>query len=91
MASESANVDLVRLGLEAYEREGPDALLSRADPEIEIFIEPGLANAGTYHGHDGLRRSAAEWLEAWRKCTRFHAYAETGRAVAAAKDLAQSG
>ncbi len=66
MDGESANVELVRLGLEAYERQGLDGLLAHADPQIEVFIEPGLGGAGTYRGHEGLRRSGAEWLEAWR-------------------------
>jgi ketosteroid isomerase-like protein len=135
MGDESANVELVRLGLAAYEREGVEGLLAFADPEIEIYIEPTLAGTGTYRGHEGLRHSGREWLEAWQdfhvaptdfievgeyivvvpnhqvatgresgvrvegdityliefregKCTRFHTYADTDRALKAAKRLA---
>lgn len=50
-----------------FEREGPEALIPLADPEIEIFTEPGLINAGTYRGHDGYRTWASEWLDAWEE------------------------
>jgi ketosteroid isomerase-like protein len=135
MGDESANVELVRLGLAAYERDGVEGLLAFADPEIEIFIDPALAEPGTYRGHEGLRDSGREWLEAWQefhveptdfievgesivvvpnhqvatgrgsgvrvegviayliefregKCTRFHAYADTDRALQVAERLA---
>jgi ketosteroid isomerase-like protein len=65
--TESGNVELLRLGFEVYEREGIEALLPFADPEIEIYIEAGLGGAGTYRGHEGFMRSAEEWLEAWRE------------------------
>ena len=136
MGGEGANVELVRLGLQAYERDGLEGLLSHADPQIEILIEPGLGGAGTYRGHEGLRRSGGEWLEALRdfdlessdfievgesivvvpnhqvgtgresgvrvegdityllefrqgKCTRFHIYAETDRALEVAERLVE--
>jgi ketosteroid isomerase-like protein len=135
MGGESPNVDLIRLGFTAYEREGVEGLLALADPEIEIFIEPTLAETGTYRGHEGLRYAGREWLEAWQdfrleptgfievgesivvvpnhqvaigresgvrvegdvayliefregKCTRFHTYAETDRALEVAERLA---
>lgn len=64
----SENVDLIRVGFEIFEREGfsaVEALLPLIDPEIEVYTEPRLINAGTYHGHDGYLRWARQWMEAW--------------------------
>jgi ketosteroid isomerase-like protein len=61
------NVELVRDGFEIVEREGPAALLPLADPEVEVYTAPNLANPGTYRGHEGFLTWAEEWLDAWER------------------------
>lgn len=61
----SENADLVRLGLELFEREGPEALLPFADEEIEVRSEGPVSEPGPYRGRDGFMRWSREWLEAW--------------------------
>jgi ketosteroid isomerase-like protein len=61
----SANEDLVRRGLELFEREGAEALLAIADEEIEVKGEGDLIDTATYHGHEGFKRWSRRWLEAW--------------------------
>lgn len=61
----SENVELVRLGLELFEREGPEALLPFAGDDVEVRSEGPVGDTGTYHGHDGFMRWSRQWLEAW--------------------------
>jgi uncharacterized protein len=66
--SESENVELLRRGFESFNREGPEglaALLSLADPEIEVYAGPGMAEAGMYRGHEAAVRVSAEWFDVW--------------------------
>jgi ketosteroid isomerase-like protein len=58
------NVELVRLGLEGFEREGPEALLAYADEAIVVGAD-GVLDTSTYRGHDGVLRWSRDWLEAW--------------------------
>ncbi|MEK6326690.1 MAG: nuclear transport factor 2 family protein [Actinomycetota bacterium] len=62
-----SNIELLRRGFEIYEREGAEGLLPLADPEIEIYTQPGLMNAGTDRGHEGFLRWSEQWLEAWEE------------------------
>jgi ketosteroid isomerase-like protein len=59
------NIELVRAGVDAFTRGDIDAVLAIMDPDVEVFTPPGLANAGTYHGHEGFLHWTAQWLEAW--------------------------
>ncbi len=63
------NVDLIRSGFEVFRREGPEALLALADPDIEVHAEQGLVNAGTYRGTDEFLRWQQRWLDAWEEFT----------------------
>lgn len=60
-----SNADLVREALELYNREGFEALLPFAAPDIEIHATPGLLNAGDYTGREDAVRFNSEWEEAW--------------------------
>jgi ketosteroid isomerase-like protein len=53
--------------LGAYQQGDDETLRSLMDPEIEIYAEPGMINAGTYSGYDGYRQWAAQWEEAWEE------------------------
>lgn len=48
---------------EAFNREGLEAVLAHAGPEIEIH-DPDRS-ATVYRGRQGARELASEWLESW--------------------------
>ena len=51
------NVELMRAGLEAYERGGVEALLDYIHPDFEVTTPASLTlEPDTYRGHDGVRR-----------------------------------
>jgi uncharacterized protein len=64
-AEESANVAVVREFVEAFNRRDIDFMTARLDPEIELSEWPTAPGAGTYRGHDGVRRAFDSWFEAW--------------------------
>jgi ketosteroid isomerase-like protein len=66
MSSPEENVDLVRRGLEAFERNDPKMLGEFLDPEVEVVTSQGLINPGTEHGHEGFHRWSADWMDAWQ-------------------------
>ena len=52
--------------VEAVARRDLDRLLELTDPEVEwhsVFAE--LGEAGTYRGHDGIRRYVSDLSDAW--------------------------
>jgi uncharacterized protein len=59
------NVEIVRQAFAAFSREGPEALASFWDPEIEVGVPPELAQAGTYRGRDAVLEWISEWSDAW--------------------------
>jgi ketosteroid isomerase-like protein len=59
------NVAWIRLGFDAFQTEGLEAVLPFLDDQVEVHAAPGLINAGTYHGHEGYLAWLTAWLEAW--------------------------
>lgn len=65
----SPNMELVRLGFDMFEREGPGAVssvLALADSEVEVYAAPGIEPTGMYRGVQNVTRWAQEWFDAWR-------------------------
>ena len=55
MATE--NLEIVRRGFEAFNRDGVDGILPFIDPDFEATTPPDLASEpDTYRGHEGVRR-----------------------------------
>jgi ketosteroid isomerase-like protein len=53
----SENVEIVKRGFEAFERDGVEALLEFIHEDFEGTTPPGLASEpDTYRGHEGVRR-----------------------------------
>jgi ketosteroid isomerase-like protein len=61
------NVEIVRRAFAAYSSGGPEALANFWDPEIEVEVPPGLAEAGTYRGREAVLAWMSEWSEAWER------------------------
>jgi ketosteroid isomerase-like protein len=64
-AGASANVALIRDFTEAFNRHDIDDLTSQLDPEVELHEWPAAPGAGTYRGHDGVRKALDSWFEVW--------------------------
>ena len=62
----SAATDLVRAALDLFEREGPEAIVELADPEIEVQGEGDLIDTTVYRGREGFRTWSRQWLDAWQ-------------------------
>ena len=52
----SENVEVVRRGLEAFNRGDLDAALQFAHPEVEWHDAPDMPDAGTYRGHAAVKK-----------------------------------
>jgi ketosteroid isomerase-like protein len=53
-----------RRGMEAYSRGDFDAAVAGFDPDIEWSVHRSLVvDAGTYRGHEGVKRFWATWAE----------------------------
>jgi ketosteroid isomerase-like protein len=50
------NVDVIRDGYDAINREGPDAPRRYMDPDIVLEMPEGLIDAGSYHGREAVMR-----------------------------------
>jgi ketosteroid isomerase-like protein len=57
------NEEIVRLGIDAYNRGDFEALLEHFDPAV-VLHDPGRTGR-SFHGHDGLMQFWGEWLENW--------------------------
>jgi ketosteroid isomerase-like protein len=64
-AKRQRNVEVLREGLEAYNRHDIHGVLPLLDPNVESHVGEGLMNTGTWHGVDGYAEMAAAWAEAW--------------------------
>jgi ketosteroid isomerase-like protein len=65
MSERQRNRESAAHAFDAFQRGDVEAVNAALDPEIEVVIADGLANAGTWHGIDGFWESVATWLEAF--------------------------
>jgi ketosteroid isomerase-like protein len=65
----AADVDLIRRGLDAFNRGDTDAVLEFLDEDVEVYMPSELPNSGTYRGHDGYLQWVDQWLDAWEGFT----------------------
>lgn len=59
------NVEVVRRGLEAFNRRDVPALMETCDPDVEFFPLRALLEGISYHGEDGLRKFFEDMAEEW--------------------------
>ena len=69
MSRRERHAELVREGLDAYNREDVAGVLRMLDPEVESHVGEGLMNTGTWQGLEGFAEMAAAWAEAWGENT----------------------
>ena len=61
-----ANSELVREGLDAFNRGDMQTVVGFLDPEIETHVNPRMMNAGTWHGIRGYEEGISAWSDAWK-------------------------
>jgi ketosteroid isomerase-like protein len=61
----SANVEIIRRGLDAYNKGDVEAMLETADPDIEFVPLRSLVVGGSYRGHEGIRQFFEDLDEEW--------------------------
>ncbi|HEX4718746.1 MAG TPA: nuclear transport factor 2 family protein [Thermoleophilaceae bacterium] len=59
------NAEIVGRALDAFNRGGVDAALEYLDPEIEWWGPQEWLEERRYCGHDGVRRLASSWTQAF--------------------------
>jgi ketosteroid isomerase-like protein len=59
------HVEKVRRSLEAFNRRDIEGLLELVDSEVEWRPPAELPGTSVYHGHDGVRQSVADMLDAF--------------------------
>lgn len=59
------NLQLVRVGLDAWVRGDEPAMLDLVDPSVVGTPVPDLPDVQEFHGHEGLLQSRAEWIGTW--------------------------
>ena len=57
------NVERLRSAFEAYNREGPEAIIALLDPDVEWVADRSDTGRTTYRGLDGVRKSFEELYE----------------------------
>jgi ketosteroid isomerase-like protein len=57
------NVERLRAAIDAYNREGPEAIIAFLDPDVEWVADRSDLGRVTYRGRDGVRKAFAEQFE----------------------------
>ena len=65
MNGSKSNAELVVEALTAYQQGDEETLRELMDPEVEIYAEPGMINAGRFTGFEGFKQWVSQWEEAW--------------------------
>src|SRR5438132_1249059 len=80
MAAEDVQgtIELLRGGVEAFNRRDIDGALAPLDPDVELVPLKAVLEGGSYHGHAGLRRLLEDMKDDWE---RFTLVADEFRAV----------
>ena len=59
------NEQLLREGIEAFNRGDPAAVVAMFDPRIECHVASGLGNPGTWTGIEGYEEMTGSWGESF--------------------------
>jgi len=57
------NVEIVRASIATYNADGLEASMSYLHPDVEWFTNADAPDMGTFKGHDGIRKLAAQLEE----------------------------
>ena len=65
MSSQDENVEVVRRGMEAFQRGDLEEFLAFLDPEVQVISPAELPNPAHTTGRDGYLEWVGRWLDAW--------------------------
>ena len=65
VASRKEREALAREGFEAFNSADLGGIMRLLAEDVEVYSSPELANAGTFHGHEGYLEWIRPWNEAW--------------------------
>jgi ketosteroid isomerase-like protein len=65
VASSEERERVARAGFAAFSASDPRTILALLSEDVEIFASPELANAGSFHGHDGYLEWVRPWIDVW--------------------------
>ena len=68
-AEHERNLELLREGIEAYNRGDLSFVLQRASDDIEVFAHRDLLNTGTHRGREEFETWMRNWQDAWSEIT----------------------
>jgi hypothetical protein len=64
---ESANVELTRHFIAAFNARHVDGLIAYCDPSVELHSSVEVVGGGIYRDHDGIRRWHRDLKDVWRE------------------------
>ena len=67
VASREERLALAKGGMDAFNQGDVPRMLAALAEDVEVYASPELANAGTFHGHDGFVSWIETWTEAWEE------------------------
>jgi ketosteroid isomerase-like protein len=67
MATREHREALARAGMEAFNAGDVDQMVSALANDVEVYASFEMANAGTFHGHDGFISWITAWTDAWEE------------------------
>ncbi len=67
MPSSEQREALARAGMDAFNAGDVGRMLAAVASDIEVYASPEMANAGTFHGHDGFVSWITAWTDAWEE------------------------
>ena len=67
MNSQQQHEQLLRDGMDAFNRGDLEGLVRIFDERLESHVAPGLANPGTWHGYEGFAEMVSGWSEAFER------------------------
>jgi len=65
MSEQDARLELLKQGVEAFNRGDAEPVLAILGPDVETHIDGRLMNPGTRRGHEGYLEMVTVWTEAW--------------------------
>jgi uncharacterized protein len=63
------NIELVRVGYDAWNRRDTDAFMAWFDDAIEVILPEQTLDPGPHRGREAVRGFLTAWIESWEEST----------------------
>jgi ketosteroid isomerase-like protein len=61
------NLEMIQRAFESYGQGDAATILQMTDPEVVVYAQAGLAQAGTYQGRESMAQYMRDWEDAWEE------------------------